>query len=228
VTSGLGTRLLSEALGTALLVGIGTGAVVASAGTGSDRFLLLAIAWFLAVSIPVALFAGISGAHLNPVVSLALVGDRRVPVRELAPHVFAQVLGAFVGSLAVAVTLGTGSHLGATVPSTSDLPTIFVDEFGFTFALVGSVLWLVRAGAGRWRWRLTWPGAVVAVSTYVIGPVTGSSLNPARSLAPAVLSSTFTDLWVYFLAAILAALAAVSAARLLMGRVRNPPSKLPA
>ncbi|MCI4324715.1 MAG: aquaporin family protein [Thermoplasmata archaeon] len=222
MTPGLGTRLLSETLGTALLVGIGTGAVVASAGTGSSRFLLLAVAWFLAVSVPVALFAGISGAHLNPVVTLALVADRRVPVGELPPHVVAQVVGAFLGSATVALALGTGSHLGATVPSTSVVEWIFLDEFGFTFVLVASVLLLVRAGPGRWRWRLTWPGLVVAVSTYLIGPITGSSLNPARSLAPAVLSSTYTDLWVYFVAALFAALLAVAVVGLLDGPPRMP------
>jgi glycerol uptake facilitator-like aquaporin len=227
VTPSLGKRLLSEALGTALLVGIGTGAVVATSATGSTRFVLLAVAWFLAVTIPVALFAGISGAHLNPVVSLALAADRRVGVPELAPHIGAQVVGALAGSAAVALTLGTGSHLGATIPSTTNLPTVFLDEFAFTFVLVVSVLLLVRLGAGARRWRLTWPGLVVGVSTYVIGPVTGSSLNPARTLAPAVLSSSYADIWVYFLATPLAALAAVATVRALEHSRRNSTKRPP-
>jgi aquaporin NIP len=213
LSSGLVTRLAAEAAGTALLVGIGTGAVVATTGGGPSRFFLLAVAWFVAVTVPVLLFAAISGAHLNPVVTLALAADRRLSPREVPGHVAAQVAGAFVGSAAVLLSLGTGSHLGATLPATNDLLRIFGDEFAFTFALVLSVLALVRGGAGRWRWRLTWPGVVVAVSTFVIGPVTGSSLNPARSLAPAVLSGSYADLWVYFFAAPLAALVAVVAAR---------------
>jgi len=213
VTTDLGARLASEAAGTGLLVGIGTGAIVATAGVGVDRFALLALAWFLAVSIPVVAFAGVSGAHLNPVVSLALAGDRRLPLREVPPHVAAQLLGALGGSAAVELLLGSGSHLGATIPAAIPLAEIFGAEFGGTFALVGCVLALVRVGPGRWRWRLLWPGMVVAVSTFAIGPLTGSSLNPARTLAPALLSGTYTDLWVYLLASPLAALAAVAVVR---------------
>jgi aquaporin NIP len=209
----LSIRLLSEFAGTGILVGLGTGAVVASVGTGAERFPLLAVAWFVAVTVPVVLFAGISGAHLNPVVSVALAADRRLPSREVPGHVVAQVAGAFAGSAVVELVLGPGGHLGATIPAANDLLRIFGDEFAFTFLLVLTVLVLVRRGTGRWRWGLTWPGLVVAASTYVIGPFTGSSLNPARSLAPAVLSGTYTDLWVYFLAAPLAALAAVALVR---------------
>ena len=89
-----------------------------------------------------------------------------------------------------------------------------------------SVLELVRGGVGRGRWRLLWPGTVVAASTYLIGPFTGSSLNPARSLAPAVLSGAYTDLWVYFLATTVGGLTAVTAVRILerlrRGRPQGP------
>jgi glycerol uptake facilitator-like aquaporin len=213
-------RLGAEAAGTALLVGVGTGAIVATTGLVAGRLELLTVAWFLAVTIPVFLFAGISGAHLNPVVTLALVADRRVPPREIVPHIFAQVVGAFAGSVAVELLFGTGSQLGATVPVTHDLVLLFACESGFTFALVVSVLALVRGGVGRWRWRLAWPGLVVAASTYVIGPVTRSSLNPARSLAPAVLTGTYTDLSAYFLAATFGALAAVAVVRFWERRLR--------
>jgi len=223
VTRSLSIRLLSEVAGTGLLVGIGTGAVVATIGFGPDRFPVLAIAWFFAVTIPVVAFASISGAHLNPVVSLALVADRRLPAGELPGHVGAQVAGAFAGSGAVAALVGTGAHLGATIPSANEPVPIFGAEFAFTFLLVLTVLGLVRWGAGTGRWRLAWPGLAVAVSTLRIGPFTGSSLNPARSLAPAVLSGSYLDLWVYFLAAPLAALAAVGAARLLERSFRGSP-----
>jgi len=211
VTRALGVRLAAEAAGTALLVGIGTGAIVASVGLGPERFVVLSIAWFLAVTIPVLLFAGVSGAHLNPLVSLALAGDRRIPWGEVLPHVIAQVAGAFLGSGAVAIFLGTGAHLGATVPSSDDIVRLTIDEGTFTFALIMSVLALVRAGPGGWRWHLLWPGAVVGVSTYLIGPMTGSYLNPARSLAPAVLSGTYPELGFYFLATTAGALLALGA-----------------
>ncbi|MCI4321162.1 MAG: aquaporin, partial [Thermoplasmata archaeon] len=94
-----------------------------------------------------------------------------------------------------------------------DVPRALLLEFAFTFLLLASVLALVRFGAGRVRWRLTWPGLAVAASTYLIGPWTGSSLNPARTLAPAVLSGVYTDLWVYFVAPPVAALVAVGFVR---------------
>ena len=202
-------RWLAECAGTALLVGIGTAAIVATTGVGNGRFVILAAAWFVAVSLPVFVFASISGSEINPVVTLAMVLDGRRPTREAIPYGLAQLSGAFLGSAGVGLLFGNFDHLGATVPSNGDIVRTFLAEFAFTFALIGTVLVLVRLGAGRWRWRLLWPGAVVAVSTYVIGPWTGSSLNPARTLGPAVLSATYTDLWVYLLATPLAAIAAV-------------------
>ena len=213
MTEPLAKRLLAEAVGTALLVGIGTGAIVATSSVVDGRFLILAAAWFFAVTIPVALFASISGAHLNPVVTLALLADRRIPAAEIGPHIAAQVVGAFLGSATVLATFGSSRGLGATVPTGGDVVRALPLEFAFTALLVGTVLALVRWGAGRVRWRLTWPGLVVAASTYLIGPWTGSSLNPARTIAPAVLSGVYTDIWLYLVAPPLAALVAVGLAR---------------
>jgi MIP family channel proteins len=215
-------RLAAEALGTALLVGTGTAAIVATSSVGDGRFLWLAVAWFVAVSVPVFLFSSVSGAHLNPVVTLALAVDRRVPTSEVPSHVAAQFAGAFLGSGAVLAAFGPAHGLGATVPTAGDVVRALALEFLFTFVLVAAVLILVRRGAGPGRWRLLWPGAMVAVSTYVIGPWTGSSLNPARTLAPAVLSGTYSDLWVYFVAPPLGALAAAGAVRLAERRRARP------
>jgi glycerol uptake facilitator-like aquaporin len=218
VTSSLSRRLLAEVAGTALLVGIGTAAIVATRGLGPGRREILSIAWFLAVSVPVFAFASVSGSEINPVVTLAFVLDGRRPRREAVPYVLAQFGGAFLASALVGLAFGSFAHLGATTPSSGNLLLTFAAEFAFTFLLIVAVLALVRRGVGRWRWRLLWPGAVVGVSTFVIGPLTGSSLNPARSLAPAVLSATYTDLWVYFLATPLAAIAGALVVRALERR----------
>jgi MIP family channel proteins len=208
VTSDLARGLAAEAAGTALLVAIGTGAIVAGSRVGGIPQWELAVAWFVAVSTPVFLFSSISGAHLNPVVTVALFLANRFPWRQVAPHVVAQVAGAFAGSAVVLLTFGDVAHLGATVPQGGAVARALVSEFAFTLALVLTVFVLVEFGVGLLRWRLLLPGAVVAVSTYWIGPWTGSSLNPARSLAPAVLSGTYTDLWVYLVAPPLAAVVA--------------------
>jgi glycerol uptake facilitator-like aquaporin len=194
----LGSRALAELVGTALLVGIGTGSLVAT--DGRAPLLVYVLAWFLAVAIPIALFAGRSGAHLNPALSVFLVLRRHFPATELPAYLAAQVAGAFLGSAAVWAIWGPAAHLGATLPRTG-LVTVFVAELLFTTFLALSVLVLAEVGAGPHRWRLLLPPLVVAASTYCIGPLTGSGLNPARSLAPAVLSGTVAALPVYLAAA---------------------------
>lgn len=193
-------RFVAEAAGTALLVGIGTGTIVLGARIGELPLLVLAAAWFLAVLLPITLFIRVSGAHLNPAVTLALAASGRVAWREVPFYVLGQVSGAFLASATVLGILGNSAHLGATVPAQGNVLRAFPAELGCTTALVTSVFILSDFGEGSGRWRILLPPAVVACATYLIGPWTGCSLNPARTLAPAILSATFTDLWVYLTA----------------------------
>jgi len=203
-------RVVSEVVGTALLVGIGTGAVVGAARLGGIPQWSLATIWFLAVLIPIALFIELSGAHLNPMVTLALAVSRRIAWREVPDYLVGQFAGAFLASGTVLLTLGNYAHLGSTVPAPAEVPQAFLLEFTFTAMLVASVFFLADRGVGRRRWRILLPPAVVGISTYLIGPLSGSSLNPARTLAPAILSATYTDLWVYLTAVPLGALVIAS------------------
>ncbi|MGI0067526.1 MAG: MIP/aquaporin family protein, partial [Thermoplasmata archaeon] len=190
-------RALAEIAGTALLVGIGTASIVAGVRWGDSAQWLIAVAWFAAVTVPVVTFVSISGAHLNPAITLSLALSGRLDRRELPPYVAAQVAGAFLGSALVWATLGNGANLGATTPVSGELGWALAGEGIFTLLLVASVFYLADRGVGRRRWRLLLPGTVVGVSTYLIGPISGSSLNPARSIAPAVLSGVYTDLLAY-------------------------------
>lgn len=201
----IGRRILSEIAGTSLLVGIGTGTIVLSARIGGVPLWALAMAWFFAVFLPIVLFVRISGAHLNPAVTLGLAASGRIAWEEVPSYVAGQLTGAFLGSAIVAILLGTQAHLGSTVPSIG-LIGAFVAEAACTAGLVAAVFWLADRGEGRGRWRLTLPPLTVGISTYLIGPLTGSSLNPARTIAPAVLSGTYSDLWVYLVAVPLGAL----------------------
>ncbi|MFZ0831344.1 MAG: MIP/aquaporin family protein [Thermoplasmata archaeon] len=202
----IGARAAAEAVGTALLVGIGTGTIVEAARLGGIPLLATTGAWFLAVLIPIVLFIRISGAHLNPVVTLALAASGRIAWREVPFYVLGQFSGAFLGSAVVLATLGEVAHLGATVPTQGNFLRAFPAELAFTAALVTAVFVLSDLGEGRSRWRVLLPPTVVALATYLIGPWTGSSLNPARTLAPAILSGTYVDLWVYLTAVPLAGL----------------------
>ncbi|HYA70104.1 MAG TPA: aquaporin [Thermoplasmata archaeon] len=200
-------RCLAEVAGTALLVGIGTGTIVAAGEAGGIPQWMMASAWFLAVLIPIVLFVHVSGAHLNPAVTLALASSGRITWKEAPPYWASQFLGAFLASSSVLLLLGGGSYLGATLPANGNIPRTFVAEGAFSALLVITVFVLADRGEGRRRWRILLPPSAVGVSTYLIGPWTGSSLNPARSVAPAVLSGTYVDLWIYLIAVPLAALA---------------------
>ncbi len=137
--------------------------------------------------------------------TLGLAVSGRIAWKEVPAYALAQFLGAFLGSLVVWEIGGDVAHLGATVPSAGSLPLTFLLEFGFTAALLAAVFVLSDRGQGSYRWRLLLPPIVVGISTLLIGPLTGSSLNPARTIAPAVLSGTYTDLWIYLVAVPLAA-----------------------
>jgi glycerol uptake facilitator-like aquaporin len=166
----------------------------------------MAVAWFFAVLLPILLCLRVSGAHLNPAVTLGLAVSGRMPRSEAPSYVAAQFAGAFFGSAVVLFSLGDFAHLGATTPSVGNLATVFAGELLFSGALIASVFALADRPEGGVGWRILLPPATVGVSTYVIGPITGSSLNPARTVAPAVLSGTYTDLGVYLLAVPLAAI----------------------
>jgi len=170
----------------------------------------MASAWFFAVLTPIVLVIDVSGAHLNPAVTLALASSRRFPWRDVPGYWLAQFGGALCASLLVLATLGNGSHLGATLPANGDLLGAFAAEAVFTGLLVGSVFGIADRRPGGAGWRILLPPAVVGAATYLIGPWTGSSLNPARTVAPAVMSGTYADLWLYLVAVPAGALTAAA------------------
>lgn len=219
--SSLPRRLLAEIAGTTLLVGIGTGAIVAAANAGGSFPGAMPLAWFVAVALPVGLFARVSGAHLNPAVSLALTVSGRAAPRELPGYVAAQVTGAFLASAVVRASLGPAAHLGATVPAPGIGLDVIPLEFGFTAMLLAAVFYLETRPEGPSPLQLLLPAAVVGLSTWTIGPWTGSSLNPARSIAPAVLSGDFDGFALYLTAAVAAAVTVAILVRVL-GRDAPP------
>ena len=131
-------RCGAEFVGTALLVAIGTGTVVGAARIGGIPWTLMALAWMVAVLVPILLFVQVSGAHLNPAVTIALAASGRIGWRETPLYLTGQVAGAFLGSGVVLATLGAGAHLGSNLPAAGDLGRSFVGEFGFTALLPGT------------------------------------------------------------------------------------------
>lgn len=193
-------RWAAEFLGTALLVGIGTGAIVRAAEGGGSPQWQIAVAWFLALALPALAFIAWSGAHFNPGITIGLFLQGRHARTEVLPYLGAQFAGAFLGTYLVLELIGSAAHLGATLPAGGDLSRTFLLEFLFS-AVLGVSIGVASLKFAAWgRPVALLPSGVVGISTWLIGPLTGSSLNPARTLAPAVVSATYAGLWVYCIA----------------------------
>lgn len=201
----LSRALFAEALGTYVLVFFGTGAIMVQAQTGALGHLGVAAVFGLVVGTAIAAFAPISGAHINPAATLALVLAGKFPVARALPYVAAQLAAASLASLTLLMLLGNVAQMGATVPAGS-VGQAFVLETIMTFFLL---LVALRSG-------LPWAvGAVVALEAAMGGPLTGASMNPARSFGPALAGGEWTAHWLYWLAPLLGGALAAGANHLL-------------
>jgi aquaporin Z len=192
-------RCATEALGTFALVSIGPGAVMVAARTHAFEVLGIAIAFGLAVTIIVASIGHVSGAHVNPAVTIGFWSVRRFPSRDVLPYVVAQCAGAVLASLLCKWLLGPVGMLGATIPSLP-LAQSFVIEMGYT-GILGFVIMSVATDAQTPPSVAPFAiGATVFAGALVTGPLTGGSFNPARSLGPAIASGIWTAHWLYWVA----------------------------
>ena len=206
-------RLFSEFLGTYALVFAGTGAIVVdSLSDGAITHAGIAITFGLIVLAMISAFGDASGAHFNPAVSVAFCAAGRLAPRDLAPYVAAQCAGALAASLSLRAIFPTSATLGATVPAGSAGQS-FVLELILTAILM---LVILAVSSGPKEKGITAGiaiGSTVALEAMFAGPISGASMNPARSLAPAVVSGQFAHLWVYLAAPVAGALLAIPLAR---------------
>jgi MIP family channel proteins len=201
-------RLLAEVLGTAFLLLFGTGAVVVNEQTHALGHGGVAAAFGLIVLIIIQGLGHVSGAHINPAVTIGFWAAGRFPARRVLPYVAAQLVGALLGSGLVWLGADAGSSLGATLPAHS-IGQAFGVELGLTFWLM---LIILRVTASYYEQGLLVGltiSATVALEALVGGPLSGASMNPVRSLAPAILSGNLTTAWIYVTAPLAGALLAV-------------------
>ena len=194
-------RYAAEAIGTFALVAVGPGAVMVSASTHAFGHTGVALAFGLVIAFVVAATGHLSGAHINPAVTIGFWSVRRFPAREVMPYVVAQCAGATASALTLRWILGPVGALGATVPALS-LGRAFAVEFGYSALLAFVIMGVAtdeRAPAGVAPFAL---GATVFAGALVTGPLTGGSFNPARSLGPAFAGGGWTAHWLYWLAPI--------------------------
>ncbi len=201
-------RLAAETTGTFVLVFAGTGAIVSDALTGAVTHPGIALTFGLVVLALVYALGDVSGAHLNPAVTLGFVAAGRFPAREALPYAIAQTIGAVAASLLLLGLFPDAPTLGATVPR-GTAGQSFALEVVLTWFLMLVVLCVSTGTREKGITAGIAVGAVIALEALFAGPISGASMNPARSLAPAVVSARFDHLWVYLTAPVLGALLAV-------------------
>ncbi|WP_299122777.1 MIP/aquaporin family protein [uncultured Tenacibaculum sp.] len=201
-------KYIAEFIGTFTLVFCGTGAVIVnSLSEGSLGLLGISAAFGIVIMGIIYVFGAFSGAHINPAVTIALAVGKLIPKREVIHYVIAQVLGAFLASVLLYLIFAETQTLGETLPSGGVISS-FVLETVLTFFLMLTIL-----GVTSQKDYSCLAGIVIGVFVtgiiLIAGPISGGSFNPARSLAPAVLSGNIHSLWIYIIAPILGSVLAM-------------------
>jgi MIP family channel proteins len=214
-------RVAAEAIGTFFLVLIGPGAAMVDAWSGGSLGTTgVALAFAFVVIAMIYALGHLSGAHINPAVTLAFWSVRRFPAVEVIPYVAAQCGGAVAASLALGAALGPVGHMGATLPG---IPV--AAAFGVEWLLSFALMFVIMAVATDERvadgFAPLAVGLTVGFCALMGGPLTGASMNPARSFGPALVGGLWRAHWLYWLAPVTAMIVAARTYDLL--RVAQPP-----
>jgi aquaporin NIP len=203
-------KCAAEAIATFILIFCGTGAgIVNELEQGVISHAGVAIVWGLVVMVLIHAVGEISGSHMNPAVTIAFAVKGSFPKRQVLPYIISQVSGALVASFTLKFLFPDSVYLGATIPANL-LMQSFILEVLLTFILMFVVLQVATGSKEQGLFAGITIGSVVLIEAMFAGPVSGASMNPARSIAPAIASGHLTHLWIYITAPVLGALIAVS------------------
>ena len=197
-------KVAADAIGTFALVFAGCGAIVLDADGGALGHVGISAVFGLVVAVMVAATGHVSGAHFNPAVTLAFAAVGRFPWREVPAYVLGQVVAAVTASLCVRALVGEAADLGTTVLTVS-LGTGIGVEFLLTFFLMFVITSVATDARASGQFAAPAIGGAVAVCALVGGPLTGASMNPARSLGPALVSGQVDGLWLYLVVPVMGA-----------------------
>lgn len=214
VNRGLLRRSGAELIGTFALVTAGCGAIMVNAQTGALTHVGIALTFGLIITVMIAATGHLSGAHFNPAVTIAFAVTRHFPWREVIYYVVAQFLGAVLGALTLRVLIGSDANLGTTLPS----GTVW-QSFGLEVLLTAVLMFVIISVATDTK-AVGTPAALaigftVALDAMWGGPISGASMNPARSFGPALIAGIANDQWIYWIAPIIGAIIGGGAYQLL-------------
>jgi aquaporin NIP len=202
-------KYVAELIGTFTLVFCGTGAIVINQqAAGIVTHVGISLTFGLVVMSMIYTFGDISGAHLNPAVSVAFAAAGRLAPRLLPGYMISQLAGALSASFALKFLFPASELLGATIPAGADMQS-FILELILTFFLMLVILSVATGSKEQGMFAGVAVGAVVALEALFAGPICGASMNPDRSAAPAMVTGHYGHLWVYLTAPFVGALLAV-------------------
>lgn len=202
-------KCIAEFLGTFALVFCGTGAIIIDQESrGMVTHVGIAFTFGLIVMSMIYALGNISGAHLNPAVSIAFTLARKFAVKQLGPYIISQLAGAILASFVLQYLFPDNELLGATIPAGSDQQS-FILEFLLSFFLMLVIISVAHGSKEQGMFAGLAIGSVVLLEAMFAGPVSGASMNPARSLAPALVSGHTEHLWIYLTSTIAGASSAI-------------------
>jgi MIP family channel proteins len=206
MTASIRQKLVAECFGTFALVFAGTGAIVINdVSGGSITHVGIALTFGLVILAMVYALGDVSGCHLNPAVTIGFFLARRFDVREVVPYAGSQCAGAVLASLCLRVLFPEHGMLGATQPAGAPWQS-FVLEVILSLLLMFVILSVSTGAKEKGPLAGVAVGAVVALEALFAGPVSGASMNPARSLGPALVGMNFEHLWVFLTAPVAGAM----------------------
>ena len=206
-------KLCAEMFGTYVLVFAGTGAIVINDVTGGVvTHVGIAFTFGLIVLSMIYAIGDVSGCHLNPAVTLGFYVANRFEKRHVFPYIVSQFLGAILASITLRLMFPTQLTLGATIPAGNAIES-FVLEFILTLILMFVILSVSSGSKEKGAMAGVAVGSVIALEALFGGPISGASMNPARSFAPAIVSMRFDSLWIYLTAPVLGACSSVFVCR---------------
>jgi len=210
-------KYCSEFIGTFFLVFAGTGAIIINDLTGGQiTHLGVALTFGLVVMVMIYSIGNVSGAHMNPSVTLGFFMSGRLEKQQIFPYIASQFLGAMCASLTLRLLFLSHPDLGTTIPSGSVFQA-FVMETLLSFLLMFVILNISTSTKEKDLIAGMVVGATIALEALFAGPITGASMNPARSLGPALVSGHLQYVWIYLTAPVLGAILACPICRLIKG-----------